>query len=838
VRLGEARSTTDLAAWTRAVDAAAQAELLAADADVAVEQRNLARDLRTAAQAEQTQAKAAAARLARDGAMHQRLLAARIPIDDDVIVVGYRIREVRRRTAAYAAAFADYLDGADLTAMTLEQGAAALAGPLAVELATALDHWAAGRRDLERSDPEPASVASTARLQQIAKALDADPWRNQLRALLGQQEQSEAAVVQLADAADLRTLPVVSLHILGASLRSVKAIEKARAVYEAACQRFPADFGCAFQLGLLHEESERWPQAAEHYRIARALRPDMREVAHRLGIALGPLGEHAAEERLFLDLTRSDPDNAHWHDHVGLALMGQERHDEAVASFRRAIELAPKYAPAHSNLGTALENLDRIEEAIASHRRALELEPKLVKAHLGLGNALIEGGQHDEGIESYRRAIEIAPGYADAHNNLGAAFLDLGRLDEAVESCRRAVELAPKDAIAHLNLGVTLVGQNKPADAVPSFRNAIALDAKLARAHSFLGVSLNDLTQHDEAEACHRRAVELAPQDGLVQYNLGLGLMHMNRVDEAIAGFRLAIELDPHNADVHSGLGVALARQGKFDEAIASLHAAIEHDPELATAHRNLGDVHLRRRDWGAAIASYWRASELDPVLADAWFGLGQGLGQQDHLDEAMTHLRHAESLYAQADSAEARDHLPTVRTTIAQIERRMIWIQSLPALARGEREAAYAGEFVAAAELLNRRGDYVLAASTYGRAFAAYPSLRVTWPHPYNAACAAALAGSGKGDGAGLDGERRAALRQQALTGLVAEVARCREHLAAGGEDGDTARRQLVHSLQDPDFAGVRGDEALAALPAAEAEAWRALWQDVAAALAPKDGK
>lgn len=33
---------------------------------------------------------------------------------------------------------------------------------------------------------------------------------------------------------------------------------------------------------------------------------------------------------------------------------------------------------------------------------------------------------------------------------------------------------------------------------------------------------------------------------------------------------------------------------------------------------------------------------------------------------------------------------------------------------------------------------------------------------------------------------------------------------------------------LGDPDFAGVRAEEALTRLPAAEAEAWRALWREI----------
>ncbi len=47
-----------------------------------------------------------------------------------------------------------------------------------------------------------------------------------------------------------------------------------------------------------------------------------------------------------------------------------------------------------------------------------------------------------------------------------------------------------------------------------------------------------------------------------------------------------------------------------------------------------------------------------------------------------------------------------------------------------------------------------------------------------------------------------------------------------------DTVRQTLQHWQDDPDLAGLRGEDALAKLPEAEREAWRALWVEVATTL------
>jgi hypothetical protein len=73
-------------------------------------------------------------------------------------------------------------------------------------------------------------------------------------------------------------------------------------------------------------------------------------------------------------------------------------------------------------------------------------------------------------------------------------------------------------------------------------------------------------------------------------------------------------------------------------------------------------------------------------------------------------------------------------------------------------------------------------------------------------------------------DAEERARLRGQALSWLRAD-------LAAWAKVADRAlvRRILAHWQQDPDLAGVRDRQALAALPAEERAEWDKLWAEVA---------
>jgi tetratricopeptide (TPR) repeat protein len=53
------------------------------------------------------------------------------------------------------------------------------------------------------------------------------------------------------------------------------------------------------------------------------------------------------------------------------------RRDEAIAEYKAAIALDPKFAFPHNGLGNVLRDLGRLGEAIAEYNAAIALDPKL-----------------------------------------------------------------------------------------------------------------------------------------------------------------------------------------------------------------------------------------------------------------------------------------------------------------------------------------------------------------------------------------------------------------------------------------------------------------------------
>jgi tetratricopeptide (TPR) repeat protein len=252
-------------------------------------------------------------------------------------------------------------------------------------------------------------------------------------------------------------------------------------------------------------------------------------------------------------------------NNLGTALQAEGRLDEAIARYRRAIELQPDYAPAFSNMGTALRARGDLDQAVATYERALAMRPDYPDAHYNLANALLDKNQPDKAAEHFRIALESIPGSAGVHNNLGIALADEGKVDEAISAFSRALTLDPRSARAHKNIGNALASRGQTEDAI------------------------RHLSQ----------AVDISPNDPEVHYDLASVHLQAGRFAEAIAGFRRALALRPDSAPAHNNLGIALASEGHLDEAIAHFQQALKIDPGFPDAKKNLAIALEAKKQFG-----------------------------------------------------------------------------------------------------------------------------------------------------------------------------------------------------------------------------------------------
>jgi predicted O-linked N-acetylglucosamine transferase (SPINDLY family) len=100
------------------------------------------------------------------------------------------------------------------------------------------------------------------------------------------------------------------------------------------------------------------------------------------------------------------------------ALKALRRVPEAIDTYRRAIDVAPRNPNAHLNLGNALALLNRHEEALACYERVLALDPNSAEALNYEGNSLNALNRQSEAVKRFEKAVALDPGVTEALSSL------------------------------------------------------------------------------------------------------------------------------------------------------------------------------------------------------------------------------------------------------------------------------------------------------------------------------------------------------------------------------------------------------------------------------------
>lgn len=132
-------------------------------------------------------------------------------------------------------------------------------------------------------------------------------------------------------------------------------------------------------------------------------------VGHRLGYCHLVLEEFPSAETVLQREIHDHPHQVNAFNALGVALVNQQRHEEALAIFKQAAELNPQSIEAHNNIGNVLMELHRDEEAIPHFRSVIASNPRLAEAHHNLGLARYRLKRYDEAVASFECALRESP---------------------------------------------------------------------------------------------------------------------------------------------------------------------------------------------------------------------------------------------------------------------------------------------------------------------------------------------------------------------------------------------------------------------------------------------
>ncbi|NJN85911.1 MAG: tetratricopeptide repeat protein [Leptolyngbyaceae cyanobacterium SL_7_1] len=277
----------------------------------------------------------------------------------------------------------------------------------------------------------------------------------------------------------------------------------------------------------------------------------------------------------------------------GDELFHQQRYQEAIACYDKALQSTPDDYMLWFKRGMALDNLHVYDEAIDSYSKVIQLRPDDYLAWFKQGKALEHLQCYEQAIEAYNKVIELQPDNYWAWHDRGRVLEASEQFEEAVNAYDRAVQLKSDFELA-INNRKRVLNQLKQVDqlyglqhyeeTIASCDRTIATQPNDALTWLMRGMALEKLRRYDGAIASYDRVVQIQPDDHLAWFKRGTVLEHLKQYKDALLAYNQVVQLQPDNYWAWHDRGRVLEILKRHEAALASYDKAVQLKPDFPAA--------------------------------------------------------------------------------------------------------------------------------------------------------------------------------------------------------------------------------------------------------------
>ena len=317
--------------------------------------------------------------------------------------------------------------------------------------------------------------------------------------------------------------------------------------------------------------------------------PDAPQAQFKGGRAAADFRDYATAEAMFRAIQYSYPDPAEVQLNLALAQYAQQHYDDSQKTLLASVESGRANANTYELLGWTYQQQNRLEDMMKAFEKAINMEPGQESHFLELGQALLEKRNAQTALEVADEAIKRFPNSSRAWSMKGASELRMSRLTDAEKSYAKAVELGPDDAKAALGLALTYWNASQEDKATAAFSRAAARFPRDALIQLKYAIFLTNSPQpkgdkeRQQIKSLLERSEQLDGSIAETHFNLGNIAVQEEKYDVALNEFEATTRLDPGMSKAHFALARVYRRLGREDAALkeTEIHKKLKAKEEL-----------------------------------------------------------------------------------------------------------------------------------------------------------------------------------------------------------------------------------------------------------------
>ncbi len=328
---------------------------------------------------------------------------------------------------------------------------------------------------------------------------------------------------------------------------------------------------------------------------------------------------------------------------LGMCLSAQNKTEEAIKSYEKAISLNPKFAIAYNNLGNIYRNKKQdLEMAKELFEKSIFHEPKFALAYNNLGNLMKDLNNFQQAEQNFKEAISCDPKNYVIYTNLGITYNILGEFDKAKECFENSIKINPHFMLAHRNLSALIKYSEKNSHLLQMEK--INLEKNIPENEKIdlymaLGKANEDLKNYEKSFNFYLLGNTLKRK--IVKYNINDDLKLFKQIKETF-NKKLFDQLNfaGNNDDIAPIFIVGMPRSGtSLVEQILATHPKIHGAGELTEFGKQINKIFSKNKKFiFPKEPKNWNSKNLEIIAQEYIKYLKKISGKHKYITDKLPH--------------------------------------------------------------------------------------------------------------------------------------------------------------------------------------------------------
>jgi len=277
---------------------------------------------------------------------------------------------------------------------------------------------------------------------------------------------------------------------------------------------------------------------------------------------------------------------------------------EAIRFYDEALAKDSAFVDAWNNKGLALLKQEKYDEAIFCFGRAIQYKPGYAEALLNNARANLAVHQHFAALDNLHQLGKLWPDTSLLPFTAGLVYADMGKEGQALAAFRQSLQLDSTNAETLVNIANIYYHRQQADSALAYSKRALQRDAGQPHAYNVLAMVYAGQEKYAEALQAINRAISFHKNDPYFLNNKGYILLKSGKLPEAEGYIVQSMKIDPYNAWVYRNMGLLRYLQGRYADASRLLAKAGQMDDTIEHIHVDLARAYYATGDTVKACAT------------------------------------------------------------------------------------------------------------------------------------------------------------------------------------------------------------------------------------------